>query len=401
MNRIDKNRPTPEWIAALRERFPCEREVARVLDRKLSQRAGPPFQPVSLDTLVAGTRSLLRSHLGDDFEISGARWLSGGASKLQMAFDLDWNDPASSTPGRTRTPLVLRMEPSEAISETSRLREFELIQAVENALPVPKAYWHDAFGEHLPHPAIVYGFAQGVAKPTASGDTVSGVGTFFPPAIRQTLGHQFVDHMARLHALDWRALPLTSFDRPEPGTQSVAWELNHWERVWEEDVNEDVPLMRLAMGWLRQNMPPVDHVSVVHGDYRTGNFLFTEQDNRISAILDWEMAYLGDRHGDLAWAMSPTFGYPSEDDGAFLYGGFLTREEFIARYEQTSGLQINPDTLRYYDIFGAYKVVVICLATGHRAPRNGKTHQDVLVSWLIGVSYSFLDNLRVKLEAAL
>lgn len=293
------------------------------------------------------------------------------------------------------------MEPSESISETSRLREFELIRAIQHIVPVPTPYWHDALGEHLPYPAIVYGFAPGVAKPTASTGGVSGVGTFFPPALREPIGHQFVDHLAHLHALDWRGLALESFDQPALGTQSVAWEINHWARVWEEDAHEDVPLMRLALAWLRQNMPPVDHLSIVHGDYRTGNFLFTEHDNRISAVLDWEMAYLGDRHGDLARATNPMFGYRAEDQETFLYGGFLSREAFFERYEQASGLPVNQDTLRYYDIFGAYKLVVICLATGFRAPRNGKTHQDVLVAWLVGIAYTFMENLRVKLEAVL
>jgi aminoglycoside phosphotransferase (APT) family kinase protein len=181
----------------------------------------------------------------------------------------------------------------------------------------------------------------------------------------------------------------------------VEWELNHWERVWEEDANEDIPLMRLAMSWLRSNMPSVDHVSVVHGDYRTGNFLFTEHDAKISAWLDWEMAYLGDRHADLAWATNRLLGHMAEDHKTFLAGGFLPREEFFAAYEKASGMAVIPKTLKFYDIFGSYKIVVICLATGYRAPRNGKTHQDVLVAWLAGISYSLLEDLRIKLEAVL
>ena len=107
MPTVDKNRPTQEWIEQLRQRFPCEREIDRILTRKLVRRAGPPFSPVSLETLIEGTRALLRSKLTDDFEISEARWLSGGASKLQMAFKLSWNQPGT---GRTTTPLVLRID---------------------------------------------------------------------------------------------------------------------------------------------------------------------------------------------------------------------------------------------------------------------------------------------------
>ncbi len=395
---VDKNRPSPEWIAELRRRFPCETEIDRVLTRKLERRAGPPYAPVTLAQLQAGTESLLRTQLATPFTVRDCRWLSGGASKLQMAFTLDWTHPGV---GRTATPLVLRMEPSEAITETSRLREFQIIKALEGVVPVPPTYWIDALGDHLPYPAIVYGFAEGVTKPSKSSSGVSGVGTFMPPEVREPLGAQFVEHLALTHTFDWRKAELGAYDVAEPGTRALEWALNHWERVWEEDANEDVPLMRLAMAWLRRHMPPVDHVSVVHGDYRLGNFLYTEDDRRISAWLDWELAYFGDRHEDLSWAAKRAFGHLDEDGKTFLVGGFISRQAFYARYEQASGLKVDPKRMQYYDIFNNYKAITIVLATGYRAPRNGKTHQDVLVSWLAGISYPLLEELRTQLAEVL
>lgn len=395
---VDKNRPSPEWIEHLRQCFPCEQEIDRVLTRKLERRAGPPYAPVTLDTLQAGTEALLRTQLAEPFTITDTRWLSGGASKLQMAFVLHWNQPGV---GPVSTPLVLRMEPSEAITETSRLREFQIIKALEGKVPVPPTYWIDAYGEYLPYPAIIYGFAEGVTKPSKSGSTVSGVGTFMPPEVRETLGQQFVEHLAITHRFDWQQADIGAYDRPVVGTQALEWALNHWERVWEEDIHEDVPLMRLTMAWLRRNMPPVDHVSVVHGDYRLGNFLYTEHDLRISAWLDWELAYLGDRHEDLSWCAKRQFGHLAEDGKTFLVGGFLPTEEFLARYEERSGLKVDPKRMQYYDIFNNYKAIAIVLATGYRAPANGKTHQDVLVAWLTGISYPLLEELRTQLAEVL
>ncbi|MDH1440440.1 phosphotransferase family protein [Pseudomonas sp. GD03721] len=395
---INKNQPSQDWIRHLQQRFPCEQEIDRVLTRKLQRRAGPGYTPVTLDELVKGSEALIGSTVRDSFRITDARWLSGGASKLQMAFQLDWNSPDH---GRTSTPLVLRMEPSESIAESSRLREFQVIKAIGGEVPVPEAFRVDAEGTFLPYPAIIYGFAEGVTKPSQSSSGVSGVGTFFPPHLRQPLGAQFVEHLARIHTFDWAGADLGAFDKPAPGTQAVEWELNHWERVWEEDANEDVPLMRLAMAWLRSNMPPVDHVSLLHGDYRTGNFLFTEHDGRISAWLDWELASLGDRHSDIAWATNTQFGQRTEGSDTFLVGGFMSREAFFAAYEKATGLPVIPETLRFYDILGLYKLVVLCLGTGYRAPRNGKTHQDVLVAWLVGITYPMLDQLRMKLEEVL
>lgn len=398
MHDLNKNKPSQSWIRHLQQRFPCEQEIDRVLTRKLERRGGPGFAPVTLDELVKGAEALIGNAINDDFKISDAQWLSGGASKLQMAFMLDWNSPSL---GRTSTKMVLRMEPAESIAESSRLREFQVIKAVSGLIPVPEAFWIDENAAFLPYPAIIYGFAEGVTKPSESVSGVSGVGTYFPPQLREPLGTQFVEHLAAIHTFDWSSADLPAFDKPDLGIQSVVWELNHWERLWEEDVNEDVPLMRLAMSWLRNNIPPVDHVSLVHGDYRTGNFLFTEKDMCISAWLDWELAFLGDRHADLSWASNKLLGGLAEDGKTFLAGGLMTREELFSTYEKRSGLPVIPETLRYYDLLGTYKVIVICLATGFRIAGNGKTHQDVLVGWLVGISYSLLEDLRTQLEEIL
>jgi aminoglycoside phosphotransferase (APT) family kinase protein len=106
--------------------------------------------------------------------------------------------------------------------------------------------------------------------------------------------------------------------------------------------------------------------SLIHGDYRTGNFLYDEETNQITAWLDWELGHMGDRHEDLAWTMSRTFGIMDEDDKTFLIGGFLPRDEFLAAYEKASGLTINQKTLKFYDIFNTYKSANICLGTGGR-----------------------------------
>lgn len=394
----DKNRPSADWIASLRQRFPCEPEIDRVLTRKLERRAGPPFTPVTLDSLRACTEALLASQLSTPFTVRDARWLSGGASKLQMAFTLDWTPPGGSP---TTQLLVLRMEPSEAITETSRRREFEIIRAMAGTVPVPPTYWIDPDGVFLPYPAIVYGFAEGVTKPSNAGHNVSGVGTFLPPELREPLGAQFVDCLAKTHTFEWRAADLPSYHAPASGNEALTLNLNHWERVWEEDSHEDVPLLRLAFAWLRRHAPPIDHLSVIHGDYRLGNYLYTEHDLRISAWLDWELAYIGDRHEDLSWAAKRTFGHLAEDGSTFLVGGCLSREAFFARYTAASGLSVDPVRLRYYDILNNVKAITIVLATGYRAPRSGKTHQDVLVSWLTGIAYPLLEELRQQMAEVL
>ena len=393
--KLDKNIPPTEWIEDLRRHFPVETEIDRVLTRKLMRRAGPGYAPVSLATLYKGVEALFKQQLAESFEIRDPRWLSGGASKVQMAFTL-----VRGKPGAQRAPelMVLRMEPAESIVETSRLREFQLIKAFECVVPVPPALSVDPEGKFFPYPAMVYGFVPGVPRPTKGAGGISGLGTSFDAVTRPVLGRQFVHHLAAIHAWDWRGADLSGFDVPNAGTQAVEWQLNLWERVWEEDSNEDVPLLRLATSWMRKNMPPVDRLSMLHGDYRTGNFLYTEHDSRITSILDWELGHFGDRHDDLAWAMKPTFGQMAEDGKTLLVGGLLPESEFLEAYQKASGMPVDLKTLKFYSVFNTYKNIVIVLATGFRAARGGKGHQDVLLTYLVGFSYILLEELRLLLR---
>lgn len=391
----DKDRPTADWIARLRAGYSIDPEIDRVLTRKLELREGPGYDPVPLSRLCDGMRSLLAGQLDTPFDLDNVRWLSGGASKLQMAFDLIWDQPDV---GPGRTPMVLRMEPAASVVETSRLQEFELVKAVGAVLPAPPCYWVDAEGAHFPYPAMIYGFADGVTKPSGKASNVSGFGTGFPPDLRAALSGQFVDHLAALHRWDWRNAGMRSFDIPASGRQAVERVLEKWARIWEEDVNEDIPLFRLGMAWLRDNIPELDRPSMIHGDYRTGNFLYTEHDNRITAWLDWELGHPGDPHEDLALVTLAALGNYAEDGKTFLVSNLMPQDAFFEAYEKASGISVNLKTLRYYRAFSAWRAVASCVASGYRVAHLGKSHQDIVVNWLMALGYSLLEDLRRILE---
>lgn len=393
---VDKNAPDPAWIEDVRRRYPVESEIDRILTRRVERRAGPAYSPQTLPGLSEGVESLLKSQLDGPFRLENARWLTGGASKLQMSFDLDWDQPGV---GRTRTPMVLRMEPAESIVETSRKREYQLIKALDGVVPVPPAYWVDADGSHLPYPGLIYGLVPGTTKPAAASTGVSGFGTNLGPDLRGPLGKQFVEHLAAIHTFDFSTADMSAFEVPQPGTtQSIEWALNFWGRVWEEDAEEEVPLLTVAAQWLRQNMPANEYNSIVHGDYRTGNYLFVESEARISALLDWELGRLGDRHQDLAYVASPTWGHLAEDGKTFLASGVMPVEEFLETYERLSGLTVDQKRLNYYQVYNAYMLAVLTFATSYRIVRGGKTHQDILVSWVLGIGGTLLENIRQLLE---
>jgi aminoglycoside phosphotransferase (APT) family kinase protein len=371
-----------------------------MLTRKLQRRGLPPYSVVDLDKMSAYLTALLEANVDGPFEISGQRWLAGGASKIQMGFTLAWERPGA---GRTTTELVVRMEPAESINATSRRREAQVLTAMRGVVPVPEVHWVDTDGEWFPEPALVYEFARGVTRPrrTATG-AVSGIGTVFGPELRDLLAPQFVEHLARIHTFDHEKAELDAFDHPRVGTtESALWQLNRARRVWEEDRTQDLPLVEVAANWLEANLPELDTVSVIHGDYRSGNFLYDEDDAQIVAWLDWERGYLGDRHRDLAWTTARSFGSLAEDGRTFLASGLLTVEQFLHDYEERSGLEVDPERLRYYRIFNSYQLVVAAIGSAQRVALLGKSHQDVMLASVQGVGYVMAEQLRAALEEIL
>lgn len=387
--------PDAARIEVIRKAFPTEAEYDDVLTRKMARRNSGHHVIPSIGEMTAYVESFLRDHIGSDFTISDGGWLTGGASKIQFVFTLAWRDGA--TPRTER--LVVRMEPSESLNSTSRRRELEIIAAMEGVVPVPRAFWMDWEGKWFPQPAIIYSYVTGSTKPSRDRARVSGTGMEFPPELREVLGPQFVAHLAAIHTRDLSGVEMKSFDRPQVGTtQSALWQLNRMRRVWEEDRGEDWPAVEHVVNWLQDNLPVLDVVSAIHGDYRSGNFLFDEPTGRMTAWLDWERSYLGDRHRDLAWASTRLFGNMAEDGKTFLVSGLVPEERFFEEYEKLSGLSVDPKRLHYYRVFNTCQLVVSSLGTSYRVARLHKSHQDVMLAIVEGAAFSLGREMLNALE---
>jgi aminoglycoside phosphotransferase (APT) family kinase protein len=111
-----------------------------------------------------------------------------------------------------------------------------------------------------------------------------------------------------------------------------------------------VPTFELGFRWLRAHLPPPGPVTLVHGDFRMGNFLV--EAGRLVAVLDWELAHLGDPMEDVGWLCIRAWRF----GGAGEVGGFGSREAFSAAY----GLGIDPGRVRFWEVLGSLKWGVIC-----------------------------------------
>ncbi|MGB5145726.1 MAG: phosphotransferase family protein [Porticoccaceae bacterium] len=390
-----RHSPTPEWIAAMRARYPVEPAIDAVFTRKLGKRIELPEHSMDFSALPERLRAFLARETGQaDLKVEQVARLSGGASKEQFSFLLTWQPEGAAQPVTQR--LMLRMDPSEAIVETHRLREWEVLRAMQGVVPVPEVLWLDPEGTALGRPALIAGFVEGTVRPPGA-DRMSGVGMYFEPSLREVLKEQFVAILARIHNLDWRAKSLPSFAVPAPGTtQAVDWALGLWERAWHEDTLDAHPIMERAALWLRENRPVVERPVLVHGDYRSGNFMYDDA-LAINAIFDWELAYLGDYHDDLAWASLALFSCPDEA-GAGLASSLMPVDEFLDRYEQVSGNPVDRQRLFYYQVFSYYKISVIAVATSLRVAHGRRTHLDAMMNFASGLGYIGISELNRLLD---
>jgi aminoglycoside phosphotransferase (APT) family kinase protein len=355
----------------------------RILDRRRASNSLPPYRAALTSEVTEMLAGFFAAHR-PGASVSGVRRVGGGASKEQFFFTLNEEDSVEQ--------YLLRMDPRKAITETDREREFELIKAMKGLVPVPEAAWVDPEAKYFPQPAAIMHVVRGVTKPSDAGIKVSGLGTWLGPDLRAKLRDQFLDYLVTIHAYDWRSKPIPGFEEPDADPKQAArWSFNYWREMWEIDEGEARPIMALAEQWLTANMPDAHELVLSHCDYRTGNYLFDEDSGEITAILDWEMAHIGDYHEDLAWVLMQVFG--TFDKGTFRASDLFEREEFITEYERRSGRTVNRKTLHYYDVMSSWKCNIIVAANGLAAARSQHNHQDVLLTFLGATTAMFVDDL--------
>ena len=306
-----------------------------------------------------------------DVAVSGLSRISGGASRETYRFVLTWTDEAGEA--RTRK-LILRRDPPASLIDTERRIEFEAYRAFRgSSVPVPEMLWLEEASEALDHPFFVAeeiaGFQAGPALLWAE----PYVGTL------AELGRRKWAILGEIAGADPDALGLTQV--MEPVGLDGCWrrELDYWEGVIDEDAVKPLPIIRAAIRWLRAHPPkPAQKLSVVHGDYRTGNFLYDET-GAIHGVLDWEMAHLGDPLEDLGWSFNPVWSF-----GRGMPGGLLPREAAIAAWEAASGLRADPADLHWWELFNCVKGQAIWVSSA-RAWIDGGNREPIMAypSWAL------------------
>jgi aminoglycoside phosphotransferase (APT) family kinase protein len=223
--------------------------------------------------------------------------------------------------------------------------EFLAIRSFEGkGVPTPRTVLLEEEGAELERPFFIMQRVDGGAAGGVFGPDPYGVHA-------KAIGEAFFTILGRIAAEPVGALPISEV-APAPAPEDC-WrrELDHWAGVIDADEGHPQPIVRAAIRRLRRTPPPpASKIAVVHGDFRSGNFLHDGQ-GRIIAVLDWEMAHLGDPLEDLAWAMDPLW----SPAGDARISGTVPRAEAIALWSAASGLAVDPHAFAWWRLFASVK----------------------------------------------
>ncbi len=181
------------------------------------------------------------------------------------------------------------------------------------------------------------------------------------PEMPRKVSEGFIDCLARLHSIDIERQGLAALGRPDGFLDR---QVRGWSERWERAKTEEIAGMDRLLGWLAARLPPSPRPTLVHNDFKLDNIMLDAHDpGRVEAVLDWEMATVGDPLVDLGCTLC----YWTEAGDAAMRGGalsgitagtgWLTRAELVRHYAEKSGCDVS--SLGYYEVFGLFKLGVI------------------------------------------
>jgi aminoglycoside phosphotransferase (APT) family kinase protein len=247
------------------------------------------------------------------------------------------------------------------------LREARLVGALGTTrVPVATLLATAQAGEVIDVPFYVMSFAEGPVVTTSTPAPLDTTRT------RREVGEALIDTLADLHAVDWRAAGLHDIGRPEGFNER---HLRRMGRLVADAEGDPPPHFAPIDAWLRAHVPAESGAAIVHNDYRIGNVVLTpDAPGRIAAVLDWELATIGDPLFDVGYFLAsvPEAGSPrtpTEDFGtAMLEEGYPTRLELADRYAERTGRDLAG--LGWYTALALWKLAALYEYGRRRAVRG-------------------------------
>lgn len=294
----------------------------------------------------AQIQQVLRNRLGSEdapARISGWQRAFGGNARRAYAFDVTWADGKSA-------PCILLSQFAGKHIDSDTAAEYAVLRSLNGSdVRSPQALLLDADGALTGAASIVLERMPGQASVV---DFLAAA-----PATGRALSEDLARATAELHRFDWQSGGLTTNTANPIDAQIALWQDGLYKNRLEPH-----PVLDWLFGWLRAHAPAPVRRSLVHGDLRPGNFLY--EGDRLTALLDWEMAHIGDPAEDIAWIYRQMWS-PKR---------FLPLDDFLAIHAQHAGFAIPRQSVIFYRIFSEAKFAAISLAAAHLFATGGTSN---------------------------
>lgn len=304
----------------------------------------------------------LTSKVGAPTQITEFRQLSGGACQDNYLVRLAHADKEEE--------LVLRTDKGGALmGSLARAEEYQVIeQAVAAGVLTPAVKWLSEDMTIVGHP---FYFMQKIAGSANPREILKNKKIDF-----KRLAHDTATNLAKIHSVRPASALLAFLDRGfKAHTQDVALTAVSDCRRMLDDLPAGYPALELCLNWAEANAPVSDALVLCHGDFRMGNFMLASDDAgapsgqreneapTLSGILDWEFAHWGDRHEDVGYLRMRDWRFGKVKNEI---GGFAAPEDFYAPYEAASGIKLDREKIRFWEIMGNIRWAIGAAMQGER-----------------------------------
>lgn len=289
----------------------------------------------------AQLREVLTREVPGLTQIQAVERLSGGASQETYRLRVTLHGE--------ETLLALRRAPGGQFTEATPAHpglavEANLMRAARDVgVPEPEVHYVFQRKDNLGD-----GFVMSWVGGEALGAKIVRAPEFAP--IRPKLARECGRILASIHAIDLDQYGLRSQLSEMPPSIFLDQMLERYDLL-----NSPQPMIDYAAEWLRDHLPEPSKLTLVHNDFRNGNFLL--KPDGISAVLDWEVAHIGDPMRDLGWICTNSWTFGGDQP----VGGFGALEDLFQGYEEVSGTPVDPEHVRYWQVFGSFWWAIGCL----------------------------------------
>ncbi len=317
-------------------------------------------------------------------EIARAERLSGGAVQENWRVDALVEDGEHA--GAQRWVLRTDADASLIVS-LDRTAEFGVVSAahdarVQVAAPVARCEDHDIIGAQFVLQAYMPGEGQGRRLTRDPGVEEWG------PVVAHELGRE----LGKIHRI--RASHSDLGFLPQPMLSPARSEVARLRGALDKAA-DDRPALEYVLTWLHDNDPGSEDLTLVHGDFRTGNYLVA--DGHLSAILDWEFAHWGDPHEDVGWFTAKCWRFGADHRQA---GGIAQLGDFLEGYRSTAQNSIDESQLPYWQILAAAKWATVAVLQGDRYRVGSENSLELALTGLMvsELELEALDGIKAREE---